>query len=162
MPIENLSIFEDDFWTINQRLHRLLTLTNASSTLLIDKAGQLITSAGDTSQLDTTAFASLSAADFAATAQLATLVGEKEFSTLFHQGEKENIYVATVETRVILAVIFDQSTTLGLVRVRVAQAVADLAKIFQNIYKKLESASTDTFGEGFQSEAEDEIDQLFK
>ena len=86
---DGINIFEDDFWAINDTLNRLLQGTNARTILLIDKAGQLITSCGDTTSLDTSSFATLSAADFAATSQLAALIGEKEFSTLFHQGEKE-------------------------------------------------------------------------
>ncbi|MBI5805567.1 MAG: roadblock/LC7 domain-containing protein [bacterium] len=168
MPVENLNVFEDDFWSINELLNQLLKNTNSLAVLLIDKAGQLITTAGDISQLDTTSFASLSAADFAATSQLAMLVGEKEFSTLFHQGEKQNIYVASIESRVMLAVIFDQRTTLGLVRVRTKQTVAELIKMFQAIFAKLEESpqppplSGSNFGSDFASEAESELDNLFK
>lgn len=166
MP-ENVNVFEDDFWAINEKLNQLLKSTNALAVLLIDKAGQLITTAGDISQLDTTSFASLSAADFAATSQLAMLVGEKEFATLFHQGEKQNIYVASIEARVMLAVIFDQRTTLGLVRVRTKQTVAELEKLFQSIFAKLEGGPAgqtqdSTFGTDFASEAESELDNLFK
>jgi predicted regulator of Ras-like GTPase activity (Roadblock/LC7/MglB family) len=163
---ENVNVFEDDFWTISEKLNELLKNTNALSVLLIDKAGQLITTAGDISQLDTTSFASLSAADFAATSQLAMLVGEKEFATLFHQGEKQNIYVASIEARVMLAVVFDQRTTLGLVRVRVKQTVAELIKLFQAIFSKLEggpgSGGQPGLGSDFASEAESELDNLFK
>ena len=168
MPVENLNVFEDDFWSINELLNQLLKNTNSLAVLLIDKAGQLITTAGDISQLDTTSFASLSAADFAATSQLAMLVGEKEFSTLFHQGEKQNIYVASIESRVMLAVIFDQRTTLGLVRVRTKQTVAELIKMFQMIFAKLEESpqppplAGSNFGSDFASEAESELDNLFK
>ena len=164
MP-ENVNVFEDDFWAINEKLNQLLKSTNSLAVLLIDKAGQLITAAGDISQLDTTAFAALSAADFAATSQLAMLVGEKEFATLFHQGEKQNIYVASIEARVMLAVVFDQRTTLGLVRVRVKQTVAELGKLFLAIFSKLEGAPSTTesaFGSDFASEAESELDNLFK
>lgn len=167
MP-ENVNVFEDDFWSINEKLNELLKNTNALSVLLIDKAGQLITTAGDISQLDTTSFASLSAADFAATSQLAMLVGEKEFATLFHQGEKQNIYVASIEARVMLAVVFDQRTTLGLVRVRVKQTVAELIKLFLAIFNKLEGDHGEgghppsPLGADFASEAESELDNLFK
>jgi predicted regulator of Ras-like GTPase activity (Roadblock/LC7/MglB family) len=164
---ENVNVFEDDFWSINEKLNELLKNTNSQSVLLIDKAGQLITAAGDISQLDTTSFASLSAADFAATSQLAMLVGEKEFATLFHQGEKQNIYVASIESRVMLAVVFDQRTTLGLVRVRVKQTVAELIRIFQAIFSKLETGGgggqpQSPLGADFASEAESELDNLFK
>ncbi len=163
---ENVNVFEDDFWAISEKLNELLKNTNSQAVLLIDKAGQLITTAGDVSQLDTTSFASLSAADFAATSQLAMLVGEKEFATLFHQGEKQNIYVASIEARVMLAVVFDQRTTLGLVRVRVKQTVAELVKLFQAIFSKLDGGPgaqpQSPLGSDFGAEAESELDNLFK
>jgi predicted regulator of Ras-like GTPase activity (Roadblock/LC7/MglB family) len=163
---ENVNVFEDDFWAISEKLNELLKNTNSQAVLLIDKAGQLITTAGDVSQLDTTSFASLSAADFAATSQLAMLVGEKEFATLFHQGEKQNIYVASIEARVMLAVVFDQRTTLGLVRVRVKQTVAELVKLFQAIFSKLDGGPgtqpQSQLGSDFGAEAESELDNLFK
>ncbi len=160
---EGLNIFEDDFWAITEALNRLLQGTNARTILLIDKAGQLITSAGDTSRIDISSFATLSAADFAATSQLASLIGEKEFSTLFHQGEKENLYVCLVANRVILAVIFDQRTTLGLVRVKTKNTAQELEKIFEDIFKKLgkEQLAQKPFDLDFTKAAEDELDKLF-
>jgi predicted regulator of Ras-like GTPase activity (Roadblock/LC7/MglB family) len=162
---ENVNVFEDDFWAISEKLNELLKNTNSQAVLLIDKAGQLITTAGDVSQLDTTSFASLSAADFAATSQLAMLVGEKEFATLFHQGEKQNIYVASIEARVMLAVVFDQRTTLGLVRVRVKQTVAELVKLFQTIFATLDGGpgtqNQSPLGSDFGAEADSELDNLF-
>ena len=88
-----LNIFEEEFWSINKVLENLLETTSAKCLLLIDKVGQLITSVGDVSNIDVPSFATLSAADFAATSQLASIIGENEFSTLFHQGEKENIFI---------------------------------------------------------------------
>jgi len=76
-----INIFEEDFWSINDTLNRLLQGTHAKTILLIDREGQLITSTGDISKMDTSSFATLSAADFAATSQLASLIGEKQFST---------------------------------------------------------------------------------
>ncbi|MEO0136506.1 MAG: roadblock/LC7 domain-containing protein [candidate division WOR-3 bacterium] len=160
---EGLNIFEEDFWAITESLNRLLQGTNARAILLIDKAGQLITSAGDTSTMDVSSFATLSAADFAATSQLASLIGEKEFSTLFHQGEKENLYVCLVANRVILAVLFDQRTTLGLVRVKVKNTAQELEKIFEDIFKKLgkDQIGQKPFDLDFTKAAEDELDKLF-
>jgi len=159
---EGLNIFEEDFWAITDALNRLLQGTNARTILLIDKAGQLITSAGDTARLDTSSFATLSAADFAATSQLASLIGESKFSTLFHQGERENLYVCLIADRVILAVIFDQRTTLGLVRVKAKNTAAELERIFGDIFSKLQKETTvrriDT---DFTKAAEDELDKLF-
>ena len=160
---EGINIFEEDFWAINDTLNQLLQGTNARTILLIDKAGQLITSAGDTTSLDTSSFATLSATDFAATSQLASLIGEKEFSTLFHQGEKENLYVCLIADRVILAVIFDQRTTLGLVRVKAKNTAAELEKIFSEIFDKLEKETgpSKEIDADFTKAAEEELDKLF-
>ncbi len=160
---EGLNIFEDDFWQINDALNRLLQGTSARTILLIDKAGQLITSSGDTADLDTSSFATLSAADFAATSQLASLIGEKEFSTLFHQGERENIYVCLIANRVILAVIFDQRTTLGLIRIKARNAASELEKIFTEIFTKLEheTGPARELDSDFTKAAEEELDKLF-
>ena len=162
MGDNEINIFEEEFWSINKVLEALLESTSARCLLLIDKAGQLITSVGDVSQIDIPSFATLSAADFAATSQLASIIGESEFATLFHQGVKENIYVSVVASKVILAVIFDNRTTLGLVRLKVRQTSAQLEAIFKKIFQKIEKTYGKTIDEGFIEEAESELDNLFK
>ena len=164
--MEGVSLFQEDFRKIQDSLAKLRNRTQANALLLIDRAGQLITSLGNTSQLDITSFATLSAADFAATKQLASLVGEDEFSDLFHEGLKENIYVSMVDSKVILVVLFDKRSTLGLVRVRTAQTSREISEIFRAIYKKLEGgippAAKAVLDSDFAREAEEELDNLFK
>ncbi|MEO0234027.1 MAG: roadblock/LC7 domain-containing protein [candidate division WOR-3 bacterium] len=165
MSYENLSIFEQDFWDINNSLNKLLTSTNATALLLVDKAGQLITSVGNISNLDLVSFGSLAAADFAATSQLALLIGEDEFTELFHQGKQENIYITIILSRIILVVIFGKTTNLGLIRIRIKTTVTELERIFNNIFAKLNSNTErmkDTFNEDFKKAAESELDDLFK
>lgn len=160
---EGINIFEEDYWAINDALNRLLLGTDARAVLLIDKAGQVITSTGDTSDIDIASFATLSAADFAATSQLASIIGEKEFSTLFHQGEKESIYVCLIANRVIVVVIFDQRTNLGLVRVRTKSAALELERIFGDIFNKVDRTITPPkeIDSDFTKAAEQELDKLF-
>ncbi|MEO0231048.1 MAG: roadblock/LC7 domain-containing protein [candidate division WOR-3 bacterium] len=161
---EETALFEKEFYEITNILKKLLETSNSKTVLLIDKAGQLICSTGDTRDLDLLSFSTLSAADFAATAQLAELIGEKEFSSLFHQGEKESLYISMVANRVILAVLFDQRTTLGLVRVRVKHATNELEGVFRRIFEKIEKPVKEEakiFDEDFTKEAEEEIDKLF-
>nr|KXH69855.1 MAG: hypothetical protein AM324_01905 [Candidatus Thorarchaeota archaeon SMTZ1-83] len=161
MIFGSTSIFEEEFWSIHESLGRLIKNANTDTVLLIDKAGQLITSAGNTSNLDLSSFCSLSAADFAATDQLASLIGEREFTTLFHQGEQENIYISLVGERVILAVLFSSRSNLGLVRIRVKQTADELSKIFSRIFMKIEEQSKAPYlDESFTKEAEDELDRL--
>ena len=164
MSYENLSIFEQDFWEINNCLNKLLAATNANAVLLIDKAGQLITSVGNTETIDLLSFSSLAAADYAATSQLALLLGEDEFKEIFHQGKKENIYITVILSRIILVVIFSRSTNLGLMRVKLKSTVTEMENIFKNIFSKLHSSqqqAKETFSDDFKKAAESELDDLF-
>ena len=129
MPGSDLVMYEEEFKSVDQELQRLQTQANARVVFLVDKNGQLIASAGDIKGLDTTSLASLTAGNIAATGGMAKLLGEKEFSILFHEGEKDNIHISIID-RVILVVIFDQRSSLGLVRLRVKKSSEALAKIF--------------------------------
>jgi len=153
------SFTEDDFAAITQSLQRFLADTNSRSALLVDRAGQLVATVGEQPNFDPTAFATLTAADFSANDQLAKLVGESDFNTLFHQGEKESIYLADVARRVILVVLFDNRTTLGLVRLRMKQAVQELTVVFDAIFSRGKDGASAT--PNVLKGAEAEIDELF-
>jgi predicted regulator of Ras-like GTPase activity (Roadblock/LC7/MglB family) len=115
---------------------------------------------GEEPSFDPTAFASLTAADFSANDQLARMIGEPEFGSLFHQGEKESMYLADIARRVILVVLFDNRTTLGLVKLRVRQTVLDLRQVFEDMFTR-GAAGQPKVETGFLGEAEDELDKLF-
>ncbi len=112
----DLVMYEDEFKKVDEELQKLYQQANAKITFLVDKNGQLIASAGDTQDIDTTALASLTAGNIAATGGIARLLGEKEFSILFHEGERDNIHISIVGDEAILMVIFDERTTVGMVR----------------------------------------------
>jgi predicted regulator of Ras-like GTPase activity (Roadblock/LC7/MglB family) len=162
MPEDKEAAFEREFQTIKDTLEELCRETKSLSVLLIDKAGQLITSAGNVSSIDIPSFATLSAADFAATSNLADLIGEHDFSTLFHQGARKSIYVSLIADKVILAVIFTKETTLGLVRIKVKKTAEKLGGMFEKIFKTLESEYSGAVDDDFISEAETELDSLFE
>ena len=157
------SFEERDFQRIDRLLQSFLYHSNARAALLVDRTGQLVTSAGEKPAFDTTAFSSLAAADFSANDQLASMIGENEFSSLFHQGEKESMYLADVARRVILVVLFDNRTTLGMIRIKVKGVVRELAEIFREMFDRSAAApqSSRVVEAGFVDEAEDEIDRLF-
>jgi predicted regulator of Ras-like GTPase activity (Roadblock/LC7/MglB family) len=156
------SLGEADHNRITEHLNSLLQESNSRVAMLVDRTGQLLANAGEQLSFDPTAFASLTAADFSANDQLAKMIGEPEFASLFHQGEKESMYLADVARRVILVVLFDQRTTVGMVRLRVKQTVTDLGKLFEEMFAR--AASGEAGGErkaGLLEGAEDEIDRLF-
>jgi predicted regulator of Ras-like GTPase activity (Roadblock/LC7/MglB family) len=154
------SFEERDFHRIDRLLQSFLYESNARCALLVDRAGQLITSVGEQPEFDSTAFASLAAADFSANDQLAMMIGETEFSSLFHQGEKESMYLADVARRVILVVLFDKRATLGMIRIKVKSVVRELNEIFGALFERSGSGAS-RLEASFTDEAEDEIDRLF-
>src|SRR5205085_12348509 len=132
----NWSFTQDDFTAITESLSRFLGETKSRCALLVDRSGQLVTTVGEAPGLDTIAFATLTAADYSANDQLAKLVGENDFSSLFHQGEKESLYLADIARRVILVVLFDNRTTLGLVRLKMKTAVEELNQLFTLVFQR--------------------------
>ena len=115
---DSLIIYEEEIEKIDSILARMLKGAEAKCALLVDKDGHLITRQGFTHSLDTTALAALLAGSFASTKEIARLVGESEFSVLFHQGKKDHIHMSIVGERSILVVIFDDRTTIGMVSYR--------------------------------------------
>ncbi|MCR4287582.1 MAG: roadblock/LC7 domain-containing protein, partial [Deltaproteobacteria bacterium] len=128
-----------EYKEIGAVIEKLLREVNAKSIYLVDKDGQLIASSGDTKDIDAASLASLTAGNIAATGGLAKLIGEKEFSILFHEGERDNIHISVVGGRVILVVIFDKRSTLGLVRLRVRKASEDLGRTIQGLLVKMQT-----------------------
>jgi len=160
----DLVMYEEEFQQINEELQKLFQQANAKVVFLVDKNGQLIASAGDTHEIDTTSLASLTAGNIAATGGIARLLGEKEFTILFHEGEKDNIHISLIGQRIILVVIFDKRTSLGLVRLRVKKSSEALVIIFNNITSKAEKEKSEgKLDESPFAEISDEdIDNLFK
>lgn len=160
MPTSSLIMFEEEFKQITAIIDRLLKEANAKLVFLVDKDGQLIASSGETRDMDTTSLASLTAGNIAATGGLAKLIGEKEFSILFHEGEKDNLHISIVGQRVIVVVIFDQRSSLGLVRLRVKKASEELNAIIQKLLHRVEAKPA--VQENLLAEITDsDIDKLF-
>ena len=153
-------MYDEEFKRISVVIDKLLREANAKVIFLVDKNGQLIAGCGETEHLDTTSLASLTAGNIAATGGLAKLIGEKEFSILSHEGQKDNIHISIVAQRVILVVIFDERSSLGLVRLRVKKAGGELARIFEEIQKKTEQEQSKG-NTPFAEITDDDIDNLF-
>src|SRR5690349_3318330 len=152
-------MYDEEFHQISAVSERLAREANAKAVFLVDKNGQQIASAGPQApNLDITSLASLVAGNIAATGGLAKLIGEKEFSILFHEGEKDNLHISIVGGRVILVVIFDSRSSLGLVRLRVKKASDELNRIFDGLMKKVQVPGA---GSPFAEITDDDIDNLF-
>jgi predicted regulator of Ras-like GTPase activity (Roadblock/LC7/MglB family) len=150
-------MFEAEYEQIKKVCDRLVREANAKVVFLVDKNGQLIACTGDAAHLDTTSLASLTAGNIAATGGIAKLINEKEFSQIFHEGERDNLHISIIGQRVILVVIFDQRSSLGLVRLRVRKASEEVNQIFNALSQKTEAPGMSPFAEI----SDDDIDSLF-
>jgi len=156
------SLGEQDARRADEALRAFLDASGARRVLLVDRTGQLITMVGSGPDLDSTAFASLAAADFSANDRIASLLGEKEFSSLFHQGERESVYLLNVAGRAILVILFDRGVTLGLIRIRARKVVRELNGIFEEVFSRTDGGpELPRLEATWATEAEHEIDRLF-
>jgi predicted regulator of Ras-like GTPase activity (Roadblock/LC7/MglB family) len=154
-------MYEEEFVVIKHLLNTLRMDASAKIVFLVDKNGQQIADAGEVDLVDTTSLASLTAGNVAATDGLAKLIGEKEFSILFHEGRKDNIHISIVGQRLILVVIFDERSSLGLVRLRVRKASADLERVINEMENKAADIGTVETISPFAEITDDDIDALF-
>lgn len=156
-----LVMYDEDFRKVLAVIQRLVRDANAKGVFVVDRNGQLIGEAGEMRGIDTTSLASLTAGCIAATCGLAKIVGEDEFPVHFHQGQKDNLHITLVSGRIILVVIFDERSSLGLVRLRVKKAGAELARIFEEIRKKADQSQARNVGTPFAEITDEDIDNLF-
>jgi predicted regulator of Ras-like GTPase activity (Roadblock/LC7/MglB family) len=164
MPLADTVMYEEEFRQIQEILHRLRQEANARAAFLIDRNGQQIAASGDNLEnMDSTSLASLTAGNVASTDALAKLIGEREFTILFHEGEKDNLHISMVGNKVILVILFDERSSLGLVRLRVRKATGELTAVFDAIDKKAaeERAKGAAAESPFAEITDADIDSLF-
>jgi predicted regulator of Ras-like GTPase activity (Roadblock/LC7/MglB family) len=152
-------IQEGQFQRLKNVLARLCIECAARVVFLVDRDGQPIAFHGDIGDMDTTSFSSLAAGNVAATTSMAKLIGEDVFPAVVHEGERESIFISVIG-RSLLVLVFDERSTLGLVKVRSKRASFEVAAILEEIASY--SASFSRNSDNFFSEVTDEdIDNLF-
>ena len=101
--------------------------------LMIDMAGNIVSSLdnGEVS-FDIYSLAALAAGNFGAVSAMANMVGENEFSLLFHKGQNENLHFSRVTDDFLLITIFGKETSLGFLRLKVAEAIKKFDTILRS------------------------------
>lgn len=150
---------EQQYSQLGHILNKLRLESFSRVVFLVDKNGQQIAVHGDVGNMDTTSLASLAAGNVAATGGMAQLIGEKEFPTLSHEGERESIHICIIG-RVLLVVVFDDRSSLGLVKLRVKQASRDLSSLFVEV-ERIAQERRDREEALFAEITDDDIDSLF-
>ena len=117
IDVTGIVLKAEDLAAIEAALDEMLEGSKASSVLLINGIdGSLLAARGETGALDMTSLAALTAAAFASTSEIARIVGEPEFTVLFHQGKQQHVHVNVAGQQSLLMTLFGDETTVGLVR----------------------------------------------
>jgi predicted regulator of Ras-like GTPase activity (Roadblock/LC7/MglB family) len=165
LRVDRLVFYEEDIRDIEVVLKELLKLSNARCALLIDKEGHLVAKMGAVRTFDTDTISALVAGSFAATREMARILGEEEFSIMFHQGQRDNIQLNLVGERTILTVIFDEQTTVGMVRLYAAEASRKLTEVFEEIRvrtgKRVPGDQALMMADDYEASARQRLDSLF-
>lgn len=152
-----LVMYEEELIQIQTIADKLQRDARAQTILVVDKNGQLIASNGVNEELDTVSLSSLVAGNVAATGGIASLIEEEEFTGQFHEGKDLSVHMTIVSRKIILVVLFDKSTTHGLVRLRVKKAEEALSHVFEALAQKSKTRQNDVFAEITDAD----IDNLF-
>lgn len=158
MNSSQIAMYEEEFNHIQGIVDRLVKDANAKIVFMVNKSGEVVVASGDIDNLDTTNLGSLTAGNIAATGGMAKLLKENEFATQFHEGERANIHIQIVGQRVILVVIFDSKSSLGLVRLRVRKASEELNHVIEALQKRVGESESDAV---FAEITDEDIDNLF-
>jgi predicted regulator of Ras-like GTPase activity (Roadblock/LC7/MglB family) len=155
-----LVFYENDVHRLDGELDTFLELSSARCALLIDKEGHLVTRRGEAVGTSMEAIAALVAGSFAATKEMARLLGESEFTVMFHQGARDSIQLQLVGNRTLLAVLFDERTNMGLVRFYAQEASQHIAVILGEIENRPQS-DDQGLSKNFSADASAALENLF-
>jgi predicted regulator of Ras-like GTPase activity (Roadblock/LC7/MglB family) len=157
---QRLVFYREEVVRIEALLKELLSLSGAKCALLVDKDGHLVMRTGQAKGFDLDTVAALVAGSFAATREMARLLGEEEFSVMFHQGRRDNIQLSLVGDRTIMTIIFDDQTTVGMVRLYANEAARKLTTLFQQLAAKSENRGPVDIGKDYESNAKSRLEAL--
>jgi predicted regulator of Ras-like GTPase activity (Roadblock/LC7/MglB family) len=128
----NLVLGRVELESIDKILTEHLIGIGAQTAILIDTAGNIVVVVGNgDGSPDVYSLAALAAANFGAMNSMAKIIGEHEFSLLFHKGQKENIHLSKVNDDFLLLSIFSNQVSLGFLRMKVSKVIEDLLGILQ-------------------------------
>jgi predicted regulator of Ras-like GTPase activity (Roadblock/LC7/MglB family) len=155
-----LVFYKEDMDKIEKLVDEFIRLSNTKCVLLVDKDGHPVAVHGQTGSYDMDTISALIAGSFAATREMARLLGEEEFSVLFHQGRRDSIHLTLVGERTLLAAIFDEKTTIGMVRLYATEVSKKLGALFDAITKRAPNKEQQ-ISKDFGKAAEGKLDDFF-
>ena len=158
--LNQVILSEEQYHQISQELESLRSKINSQLVLFGDMTGQLISKKGDIPGVDMSILTALISSDFSATSEIARILGkENQFRLHFHEGTKRHLYISSVGIQLFLAVVFDTSVTLGMVRIFTQKTIDRIAQIIESSHQ--ESAKySDIIDSEFKSYVTEGLDQI--
>jgi len=126
----DLVLTKSDIGKLEEIISDQLLDSGAEHVVLTDLAGNLIVECGSLEMDDVFSLAAVSAANFAATAEIAKLIGEKDFALLFHKGGKRNVHFSRLARDYLIITLFNDNVSLGLIRLKLMSAISEMGVIF--------------------------------
>lgn len=159
---KRMVLSESAYWEIRNTIIDLVTKTKARAIIFADMNGHPISQRGELEDYNVSALTALAAAEFAATSEMARMIGEPStFKLLFHEGRKANVYMSSVGDNYLILLIFDHTVALGIIRIFTNRAVSRLNGIIQEA-KKAEQEASRYLDVEFGELLKKEIDRSFR
>lgn len=142
-------------------MRELVVSTRSDFAMFCDVNGNPITHFGKNITLELSGLAALAAGDFAATREIARVIGEKEgFKFIFQEGERRNIYLCNVGFNFLLVIIFDKAVALGLIRIFANKTVENLKQVLESA-TEAEDKTSEFLDLEFGALLDQELDKSF-
>ncbi len=126
----NLILTKKDIVKLEEIISDQLLDSGAEHVLLADLSGNLIMECGSLEMEDVFSLAAVSAANFAATAEVARLIGEQDFALMYHKGGKRNVHFSRLAKDYLIITLFNDNVSLGLIRLKLGSAINEMGAIF--------------------------------
>lgn len=136
-------LLEEDISELDAALRELLKKSEASTALIADKGGFLITSQGNSSDFDLTSIAALASGAFMASQSIAAMVSDTGFNSTYQQGENYSIYIQDVDEYSLLLVLFPAGVGVGAVKYFASSSAHGIARQMQIAQERDPSAGLD-------------------
>lgn len=125
----NLILTRNEIGKLEEIISEELLDSGAELVVVADLSGNLILRCGSLEMNDIFSLAALSAANFAATAEIAKLIGEEDFTLMFHKGGKRNIHFSRLGKDYLIITLFNDNVSLGLIRLKLVGAIQQLSAV---------------------------------
>jgi predicted regulator of Ras-like GTPase activity (Roadblock/LC7/MglB family) len=129
-------LLEEDIQQLDEVLRGFLERTDATTALIVDKGGFLITHHGDARQFDLTTISALASGAYMANQTIANLIHETHFDSVYQAGTQFSLFVTNVDEECLLLVIFKAQVGVGVVKYYAATTREHIAKQLQIAHER--------------------------